>query len=381
MLDPRTLLFAGGIGQALAAFLLVGIACVHRRDLAARYWAIAYSVLALSAPLFLLRGIASDWISVVLANTMAVVASFLIHAGVASFEQKRRSGRLGVVVSVAVAAGCAYWTFISPHIGARVVVVNTGFIISAALIARDFLLGPPRPQPVLRALIGGLFLVLAGCCLYRVLENLVKWNVPETSVYDMPLLAMWLALTFGLVFLSATGFMMLTQFRLQARLDRLANHDALTGLLNRRAYRRGVVRALRSGVHGHLLLLDMDHFKSLNDQFGHVAGDRALRALAEIIQRNLPAGAAAGRLGGDEFSVLLPASSADDAQHVAEAIRASTKAWSVAVGDLRMRISISVGIAALAECRSFNDALRQADVALYDAKSAGRDTVVSMMAA
>jgi diguanylate cyclase (GGDEF)-like protein len=384
MLDTRTLVFCGGVGQLLAALLLIGVAWIHRRELAARYWALAYLFLAMGTPLFFLRGILSDFLSIVVANSLTTAGTFLIFAGVAQFERRPKHWRWGALITLASAAGLAYWTYVDPRLSARVIVANFSVIPSALLIARTLLRTRMLEQRVIPWAIAGLFIAVALGNTVRIVDATFRWRNTINNAFDAPWLAMWLALTLALVFLSATGFVVMIQLRVQARLDRLANHDPLTGLLNRRAFRRRVVKTLRgasrqSGA-GSLLLMDLDRFKQLNDHFGHLAGDRVLRAFADELKARLPAEAIVGRFGGDEFCVLLPGNTVAQAAHHAECIRSATEQLAVLIGPIIIRVQVSIGIGELPPNLSFNELLRRADRALYQAKSAGRNNISGLVA-
>ncbi len=148
-----------------------------------------------------------------------------------------------------------------------------------------------------------------------------------------------------------------------------AEHDSLTDLLNRRGFRRIVAAHLEAhaDVRGAIMLLDLDHFKAVNDLHGHRAGDRVLETAARVLSDCMRSGDAVARLGGDEFAVLLPA--ADAAQARAAATRLLE-----ALADNAHGISASVGVAMLAASMGGpDDALVAADLAMYDAKAAGRN--------
>ena len=164
---------------------------------------------------------------------------------------------------------------------------------------------------------------------------------------------------------------------LEERLRHLADHDPLTDLLNRRAFDAAVARHVahgaRYGADGALLLCDVDHFKQINDNFGHGAGDRVLVRLAAALRERLRSSDVVARLGGDEFAVLLPHGGEEEAEQVAvqlvEAVRQPVDS-----GLDTVSITISVGIAAFDDSiRGAEDILSRADAALFNAKRAGRD--------
>lgn len=176
---------------------------------------------------------------------------------------------------------------------------------------------------------------------------------------------------------------LLERQRLRRELMRLATTDELTGTANRRhffelgeAERSRVVRYKQPCG---LLMLDIDHFKSVNDQHGHAAGDAVLTAFAETIQSLLRQPDVLGRLGGEEFAVLLPQTEPQGTLDLAERLRARVEEMGVAADNgSTIRVTTSLGATQLqASDRSFDVALQRADTALYTAKDGGRNQVHS----
>jgi diguanylate cyclase (GGDEF)-like protein len=153
---------------------------------------------------------------------------------------------------------------------------------------------------------------------------------------------------------------------------RNANTDPGTGLANRRELMRSLDEMLVDKAPGVLLLLDLDHFKRVNDLHGHVAGDRLLCALADALRKSAPDGACCARMGGDEFAMLLPGVADNVAQEIAAAIQARIATPIFAEGA-QLQASASIGLARLEQCTDEETALRRSDVALYAAKRAGRN--------
>lgn len=173
-----------------------------------------------------------------------------------------------------------------------------------------------------------------------------------------------------------------------SQLQRAAHTDSKTGLATAAWWHelasREVERALRRHEEVSVLLADLDHFKRVNDTWGHLAGDAVLAAVANEFAGNLRTYDVAGRFGGEEFVVLLPATGPDKARTVAERLRSSVAGLEIVVpaghgsgrGTLADRVTVSIGIAALpAQARDLTGLLARADMALYAAKQAGRDLV------
>jgi diguanylate cyclase (GGDEF)-like protein/PAS domain S-box-containing protein len=179
-----------------------------------------------------------------------------------------------------------------------------------------------------------------------------------------------------------THFVDITERRMMEReLRHMADHDPLTGLLNRRGLEtelaRHVAHVNRYGDRGALLVLDLDHFKAVNDTLGHEAGDRLIVTVATLLRNRLRVSDAVARLGGDEFAILLPDANADVAQHVAEEIVADIQRNAVVEHRQTSRhVTASVGVTMFTQGHLNADGvLVDADLAMYDAKDAGRDQV------
>ena len=179
----------------------------------------------------------------------------------------------------------------------------------------------------------------------------------------------------------------------RARLRRSGFTDVLTGWRNRRylqaRMKEELARARRERSNLVCLMLDIDHFKRINDSFGHAAGDQVLRELAHRIETEIRASDVAARWGGEEFIILLPDTDADAGRGLAERIRKSVSTSAFTLPDSScIRVTVSIGIAGITPAEGDNDfktvgdaLIARADVALYSAKAAGRDRVIFEAAA
>ncbi|HZV92036.1 MAG TPA: GGDEF domain-containing protein [Caldimonas sp.] len=169
--------------------------------------------------------------------------------------------------------------------------------------------------------------------------------------------------------------------RLLADLRHRTRHDDLTGLLNRRAMEETVAaqirRSLRSGEPFSVLMLDLDHFKAINDRFGHAAGDQALRHVAGLLQAGVREVDAIARVGGEEFLALMPGATLAAAGPVAERVRAQLAGQPMTLPAGAAVVTVSIGIAEWSDPgEDMSRLLVRADAALYQAKQDGRDRVV-----
>ena len=165
------------------------------------------------------------------------------------------------------------------------------------------------------------------------------------------------------------------------KFEKHATTDALTGLGNRHAmeetFPREVSRCLADENPVSLIMIDVDRFKSFNDRFGHVAGDRALSAVAHILGKQFRPRDLLVRYGGDEFAVLLPGVDAKEAVTIAERVRQAVSGDTESSIDslIQIPVRISMGVAEIEPHETFETLLKAADAALYRAKNAGRNSV------
>ena len=163
------------------------------------------------------------------------------------------------------------------------------------------------------------------------------------------------------------------------RLQMLAYVDPLSGVLNRRSFLdlsgKEESRGRRRNYHIAVMMVDIDHFKQVNDTYGHASGDAVIRGLAEICARALRPSDLVARYGGEEFVISLPETGIDQARVVAERLRASVADAIIPTGTGGVRFTVSIGVAICSRRASLADAMRRADEALYAAKRNGRNRV------
>ena len=174
--------------------------------------------------------------------------------------------------------------------------------------------------------------------------------------------------------------------KIQEKLKYLATTDSLSGLYNRAEFmnlaQREFAKAKRNNEEISLLMMDLDNFKIINDTFGHAAGDEMIREMGNIIKANFRKTDIAGRIGGEEFAVLLKNASLEEAKKVAEQFRETVSGRKVDCGKQKISFTVSIGVAAISsnadKINNIEDILKMADGALYKAKDKGRNCVVAL---
>ncbi|MGZ5897847.1 MAG: GGDEF domain-containing protein, partial [Xanthobacteraceae bacterium] len=265
-------------------------------------------------------------------------------------------------------------------INLRVLLVSGCQLVFTALVVYEF--WRDRAEPLLSrwpAII--LLLTHAAILLARVPIIAVR---PLESDTDFLRSAPFAVMVFGSVLYTISfAFLLLSLIKERGELHHktAALVDSLTGLANRRAFLNDAdalaQRQAKGGEPPAVLLADLDRFKTINDRFGHAIGDRVLQVFADTISRTLRAQDVSGRLGGEEFAILLPKTNASDAARVAERIRSSFSERAKSIGVHAVASTVSIGVATTSSpAATVTDLLAVADRALYRAKAEGRDRVV-----
>lgn len=374
MIDPLTLIIWNGVALALLGALSLIYLKGQTRSAALVWWVLPFLFGLLAA----VASSAENLLPPLVGDRLAVVLVMLAYGAV--WQAARVFNGHGWVL-LPVAAATALWTLL-PGAGsggdpsAYVNSVARGLILAGfnGLAAYEFWRGQreePLPSRTAIAVILGLN------ALFEALSHLYAPVLP--APLGLGPTEAWAVVAYNLavlvVALAVTMLMMsLSRERVAEQYHQLALHDALTGLLNRRAFEAEGQTA--RGPYA-LAAIDIDHFKRINDGFGHHVGDAVLVEAARTIERSIRRSDRAYRLGGEEFVCLLPHAGAAQAEVVAERIRRAFEAALIVVPEGEVKATLSVGVASSGTgARALEELLADADGALYIAKRAGRNRVV-----
>ncbi|SOD89615.1 GGDEF domain-containing protein [Caenispirillum bisanense] len=364
--------FSAGAALLLASHL-------HLPVKGLRYWGAGYLVTGLGLALTLLRGVIDPAVAIVGGNTLVAAGYLLVWLGARRLAE--RPVRLWMAPPPLIVAAVGMLAFLGDGGTAmRVAVMSLLTVVLTLLSAWEFA-RLARRRSLVGTLLAGLF--AAHALFYAARAGIALGAAWEPAVYPLGFLGVPTFIE-GFVWMIVTGFglIVLTSEVLQAELTRQATRDPLTDLFNRRAFteaaEREMVRARRHGRMPAFLLLDLDHFKRLNDTHGHDAGDRLLRAFALTAATDLRRCDVLARVGGEEFVLMLPETDDAGAVRAAERIRLGTELLAVATaaGDVAATVSVGVAVADAARDDALDEVLRRADRALYAAKAAGRNRIV-----
>ncbi|WP_417067075.1 diguanylate cyclase [Niveibacterium terrae] len=332
---------------------------------------------ALTYCLYALRGRIPDLLSVWVANVALVSAfSFLIHAVGVFLE--RRISRWVLLTPVAVVA-LGFAAFMS-NISARMAINGAVFLVQELILlghlARALRESRGRGIYLLTAGVFLFFLVLAITAIAELSgSERIQSITDPTLAQSLRFLSAFVSLN-----LVSLGFVLMTKERADERTRQMAMKDKLTDCWNRfrieEVAQQEMLRLARYGTPVSLIMIDLDFFKAINDQHGHGVGDQILKDFAATVQSCIRNTDVLGRWGGEEFIVLLPASSYFVTAAIAERIRAAVETAEHANG---IRITASLGFSSCQSSDSWDAWLARADLALYRAKAEGRNRVEAEM--
>ena len=363
---------------ALSAIFLIAWRTMGRRKHALT-WAAAFAVASLQWIGNLANAVFPSWeVYWVTVNTLGLTTISLALLG---FLQ-----RSGIVVKPAVfwappllcLLGIAWFTIGTPHAGLRVGLQPTYGAIVLALGAFLVLRFRDRPLPAewgaaIAMIVLSVSQVAAGTAAFL-----------QGAETDASLSAMYSSINFLAMpgTYTATGMFIICVIAsdLAEDMKRIAVRDVLTGLLNRRGFieagERMFSQAQRAGNLLSVIVIDIDHFKNINDQHGHETGDRALEHFAKILGGGRRREDVVARVGGEEFAMLLPGTGVEDAIDIANAVRKQLAASELRTKKASLSMSASFGVAVISQKDGeIGDVLNRADAALYRSKHAGRNRI------
>ncbi|MDQ9171395.1 GGDEF domain-containing protein [Oxalobacteraceae bacterium R-40] len=388
MLSPLNLLLITAI---LCVVMLLVLASLTRSGIAGmKEWMLANIVAFVALLLYATRGIAPDFLSIEVANGLLAAAIASIYIGFRKFFALRIPARLLTAGLVLTVMGVAFFHYGQNSISARIVVVSIfhGSVsagIGLTIFSADKSLRRRYPYG------------FTGCIAFLFAMGHFVRGLIYASDYD-PLTSSLQASSWNLLFLSigtlvlpvyTMGAVMMVHDKMMSKALDDANRDFLTGVWSRRAFfdiaERELMRARRANRTLSLLVFDVDHFKKLNDTYGHAAGDQVLLAIAQHAAGEIRSIDYLARIGGEEFAVLLPEADTSAALAVAERLRKSlNEDIDIQAANLNtdsmLPVSVSIGAAMANPEESISELLNRADRALYQAKAAGRN-MVSLAAA
>ena len=369
-MDPKTIMIISGALGAVMSIVLYLLKRSYPPSIrGVELWAASLAMSFLAGALFSTIGKLPAPLSTTLPSWLTFFGPYIGMVGTQRFFGARPQHLPWLVFIITAASTSIWFTYMQPNYGVRLQlstsVVATVCLVHARLIWRM------SGTTLAGRIATGVLLCSASVQLMRFATAL--WypsgdNAMDTSVQNVTYLA---AFAFAIVLIAISQVLLATE-RLREELERAATRDSLTDAYTRRymkeALQRELSRCLRHKRQMAVLLIDIDHFKKVNDSLGHLEGDRVLTEFVANIKALLRGADLLGRFGGEEFVVLLPETTPSTASNVAERVRAAMSSWG---GP-----TVSIGVTSNRTNGDSVDALvARADAAMYRAKSKGRNRV------
>jgi diguanylate cyclase (GGDEF)-like protein len=372
-LDLPTLFIVSTCVTALLGLFLFSAWFRDRSVAALGWWAVAYLIGGLAVGLWTVEGRVALPMPAGTPNALLFIACGMIWNGARLFHARK-------LRPVSMVAGAAVWLIACQfesfgHLATERIVLSS-LIISAYTFLSAAELWRERRKPPFSRWLALLVPALHGAVFLSPIPLTLLLPQYGAATFANGWFAVFALET--LLYAVGTAFIVVLMAKERAeQIQRTAaTTDALTGLLNRRGFLDAADRliALQTYKSGpvSVLMFDLDHFKSINDRFGHAVGDEALRLFASVISKNMRASDIIGRLGGEEFAAVLPGTGTEAAA-AAERVRSAFEFSRLVVEEHRVPVTVSIGIASASKKAEVHFLLGRADSALYVAKARGRN--------
>ncbi|MGE8472737.1 MAG: diguanylate cyclase domain-containing protein [Paraburkholderia hospita] len=374
--DLRTVILMSSVMPGLMALVMFSLGRGFPANIrGVGHWASGALIVSMSAILLALRGGIGDWLSIVVANVGLILGTGLWLIGSQLFYGLRPSRRFVALLLVIGVIAMSWMTWVHPSVAGRTLCMSAILTATFGMNSLTMLRFGKSSNTALY--VGSMQLVQTVATAARGISMFVPaWA--SAGLFAPDFIQKIYLITSALMSLTVTvGLLFVAMDRLRNQLERQSFMDPLTGLLNRRAFlsahQQEREKTMRTGGLLSLMLIDLDHFKQVNDTYGHATGDRILIDFAKRVADLLPAPGHVARWGGEEFAVLLPRVLPDEARDHAERIRqrVAQKDDATLPG-----YTCSIGVACMAASDATIEQLaRDADEALYNAKRGGRNCV------
>ena len=397
ILDLRTLALMAMISALGLFFGTVFIWRLDRSERSLRYWAAGAGTMAFGMLLVAMRGLLPDVVTVVIGNTLVVASFSLLYLGARGLLGAPRVWPWNWLVVLLVGIAMVYYSEIQPNVGLRLGSLALGYVALLLGCAWLFWRHGGGRMVIVERTSSALFLVGAGLFVASGAAAVGALSSSRTAVFLEWVLVMpymyatvfnlWLGILLTLTLSDRVQHQLaLARDRAESARQQLAQAnrelevlsvtDKLTALFNRvkldRVLTAELARAHRYGSALSVVMLDIDHFKVVNDTFGHNIGDDVLVDIADTLRVSVRNSDTVGRWGGEEFLVILPSTDLEQAGAVAEKVRGR-------VADLKLptvgQVTVSLGVAEYQAGDTEQQLVARADIALYAAKEGGRNRV------
>lgn len=357
--------------------ILVGLTPDHRKyKIASRYFAMGFFCTGILGLFFILLPIHGEWsnaIKITGSNVCSFIGIYFFRLG---FIERSGYGRkniksflLHLIIYGAMSLAFSTEKLLGDHPSTRIALINLSFII-IMLWTFPFVKLNKHEKASFgeRFIYGTLFITIVMMIIYPVIRSHVDSSISYLMI-TTPLRALQLHIW-------VTGLLVLLLSDVVSIYKTLAIRDGMTGLFNRTYFMQSVQSALNTSGTGSLIVCDLDHFKRINDTYGHSAGDQALKEFSELLKNSTRASSqTAARFGGEEFAIFLHKAHSSEAEAVALNIKKQMANLVIEHDDQSFQFTASFGVCYIPHKKALGEALQAADKALYNAKHSGRNAV------
>ncbi len=379
--DLKTIIFMSMLLTFMLSMLLAITRSHHKEVRGPGYWAVGNLVVGLGMVLVLIQ---LDTPKLFFLPGVALIGTglSLYLNGIQAFNGSAPNHRIPIIIFVLLAAIDGYFVLVNNDL-------RTAVVLSALVFAAIYFVCARLTFSRDDGIVGNLFWIASSLFLIMALLMLIRaFTASRVDISVFETYATWPvnAYTFMLgavsQFFISSIFVLMLSYRLNQNLESIATIDGLTGVLNRRGLEDAAMKmqgiCKRINLSMAVLVIDVDHFKKVNDKHGHLFGDDVLRYLTKVIAEILRSGDVLGRYGGEEFVVFLPNTVEKDATGLAERIRLGVEKSLHDINEKTIKATVSIGVAdSVRAGYDFKGLVAAADSALYVAKNKGRNRVVS----
>jgi diguanylate cyclase (GGDEF)-like protein len=378
-MDNKTLFACQTLLTMVYSIAFLGMRRMYRHLPGTESFALGFFSGFLGCILIIVRGNVPNAATVIVEHFLIFSAFVLFYRGILLFFRSPRTTHF-LWISVAIALlMLAYFSVVEDQLAARIVIISVVLCLARGLIAIELF-----RQAGQRFILNVFAFLIAAYTLFGAVRSIATflhgppYDFMQTSRFQTP------SLVVNLLFICIIGlfFLLMLSSELVAIVEAQSLYDHVSGALNRRGIDQRLalelVRAERNGYELAVALIDIDHFKQINDTAGHAAGDAALKQVVEVITLRLRSYDFFGRYGGDEFLLVFSQTSCEDALRITKRIEQSVSG--LTVSKFALPITLSIGVTFAAPCETAVSMLARADMALYNAKRAGRNCTRVLLA-
>lgn len=376
-LDSRTLLFSlASLAVLIALMSLLLEATSGERAYGFKQWALSCAGVGFSLVLIFFRGLIPDVFGILLANVILLFSAAMCLATVCKFYEVAYPWRWCLACLALGLTGLASWQFGGFSLAVPTVTVCVA--LSALLFYTAVLIVKKTKRPISFsvALLTFTLCVMASMYCLRALTTIFAAQ-PTTGMTNNSASQLGMLIVGALFIVSSSiGFFVMVHERQRSIIEELSRRDVLTGVLVRRAFFDDAHQVVAKYPSYAVLMMDIDHFKSINDRYGHAGGDRTLAHCARLLMNAVRIDDVLGRYGGEEFCAVLPRCSLEDAEKIANTIVSQAREQNVALDTNQFaHYTLSIGVAIHEDNEDLLATIARADAALYQVKNSGRDRV------